>query len=342
MLKLTIDEQSSIPKYIQIIRSIKYQINSNKLKKGDKIPSINKLSEDYLISRDTVEKAYGLLRNQGIIESVKGKGYYISIESVLPYFKVLLLFNKLSSYKKEIYNSIVKGLENRAEISFHVYHCEHSLFNKYLETNKTDYDFYLIMPHFKKDCSDLCWDLIQAIPKNKLILIDNLDDKVEDCFGAVYQDFKNDIYSALVILSKEIASYNKMILVFPERSSYPYPDQIKTGFIKYAKEVGFDFEMISEINENTSVSKGDVFVVIEEADLVNLIKICRKDPSIRIGENLGILSYNETPLKEILEKGITVISTDFSKMGSGVAQMILNREGKKIKNDFHVIKRNSL
>ena len=171
-LHLAIEENSSIPKYIQIVKAVKSQIAQGKLSYGDKIPSINILSADYFLSRDTVEKAYIILKKQGIIESVKGKGYYISHHSDLSKYKILLLFNKLSTYKKEIYNAMVTALEDRADIFFHVFHCEFSLFKKFLDQHKEPIDFYVIMPHFKKDQESTAAELIKNLPQEKLILLD--------------------------------------------------------------------------------------------------------------------------------------------------------------------------
>jgi DNA-binding LacI/PurR family transcriptional regulator len=56
-----------------------------------------------------------------------------------------------------------------------------------------------------------------------------------------------------------------------------------------------------------------------------------------IGKDVGIISYNETPLKEILLDGITVISTDHAKMGELAAQLILENRTERIKNDFHLL-----
>ena len=46
--------------------------------------------------------------------------------------------------------------------------------------------------------------------------------------------------------------------------------------------------------------------------------------------------------KEILEGGITTISTDFKQMGSKLASMILNRENIKVENPNQIIIRQSL
>jgi DNA-binding LacI/PurR family transcriptional regulator len=91
----------------------------------------------------------------------------------------------------------------------------------------------------------------------------------------------------------------------------------------------------------TPVKKGQAYVVIEETDLVNLVKICRNN-KLRIGKDVGIVSYNETLLKEILLDGITVISTDHEQMGITAAQIIMDKTQQKVKNPFRLILRNSL
>ncbi len=341
-LDLPIDENSSVPKYIQVVKAIKSLISSDRLKYGDKIPSINNLSAEYYLSRDTVEKAYTILKKQGIIESVRGKGYYICHNSDLSKFRILLLFNKLSAYKKEIYNSLVIQLEDRAEIVFHVSHCEYSLFKKILDQQKEAYDYYIIMPHFKKDSEQKALALINQLPKEKLILLDQQIEEIDSCFGRIYQDFKSDIYKALNQLKPKLSKYDKLLLVFPSRSNYPYPENIMAGFKKFAVEEGLVFQVIPEVGTDIKPVAGEAYIIIEESDLVNLIKKARETKGIKIGKNLGILSYNETPLKEVLLKGITVMSTDFEAMGKLTAEMVLRKEGKNIKNEFKVIVRESL
>ncbi|MEP7253299.1 MAG: substrate-binding domain-containing protein, partial [Ginsengibacter sp.] len=75
--------------------------------------------------------------------------------------------------------------------------------------------------------------------------------------------------------------------------------------------------------------------------LVNLIKSCNS-AKLKIGKDVGIISYNETPLKEILLDGITVLSTDHAKMGASAARLILENKQEKIRNPFTLILRKSL
>jgi DNA-binding LacI/PurR family transcriptional regulator len=61
-----------------------------------------------------------------------------------------------------------------------------------------------------------------------------------------------------------------------------------------------------------------------------------------IGKQVGIISYNETPLKEIILDGITTISTNFREMGKTAARLVLEKSKDHVANLFEVNLRNSL
>ena len=75
---ITIDEYAVTPKYVQLTNSIVKAIEKGMLEKNYLLPSINDLSFELDISRDTAEKAYKHLKRLGVIGSVPGKGYFIS------------------------------------------------------------------------------------------------------------------------------------------------------------------------------------------------------------------------------------------------------------------------
>ena len=56
-----------------------------------KMPSINMLSEEFYLSRDTVEKAYKILKERKIITSVIGVGHYISRTNLNSKINILFL-----------------------------------------------------------------------------------------------------------------------------------------------------------------------------------------------------------------------------------------------------------
>ncbi len=80
-MRLMISTTSMVPIYEQIINAIRAQIISGELKKGDILPSVRSLSKDLKISALTVKKAYDCLEEEGLAETVHGKGTYITAEN---------------------------------------------------------------------------------------------------------------------------------------------------------------------------------------------------------------------------------------------------------------------
>ncbi|QLG44641.1 GntR family transcriptional regulator [Costertonia aggregata] len=342
---IKVDVDSRIPKYKQVVDSIFGAIREGHLRMGEKIPSINEVSEECLLSRDTVEKAYSHLKEQKIIVSVKGKGYYVAKTDLSSKINVLFLINKLSTYKMRIFNSFVQTLGTNANVDLDIYHCEPSIFIKVLHKKVNQYDQFVIMPHFKNEnlqhmgCTEEILEVIGAIPQEKLIIMDRNILSLSMKSGRIYQDFIDDIYAALSKGLNKVKKYQKIILVYPRESVYPYPKGIVTGFKRFCIEHNFDYEILDEIYESMELQLRDLFITIEESDLVNLVKQVR-DRHFKLGDEIGIISYNDTPLKELL--GITVISTDFKKMGAEAAHMLLNGKKSVVKNDFNFIDRNSV
>ena len=341
---IQIDELSRVPKYRQIVESIIHHISIGNLKIDEKIPSINRFSEEYLLSRDTVEKAYTILKERKIITSIRGKGYYITRTKLLSKLNILILINKPSSYKIRIYNAFINTVGANAHTDLFIYHCNETLFLNLMEKHANAYDYYIIMPHFKSEALEhisSTENIVRAIgkiPKERLVIVDNELGTSGDIIK-VYQDFENDIYNALTKGLSKIKKYHKVILVYPTKSVYPYPKRILFGFQKFCSHNKLDFEVIDEVFDDIILRRKDLFITIEELDLVNLVNKIRKD-EFKIGNDIGVISYNETPLKELL--GITVISTDFQAMGNTAAEMILNNKKGVIKNPFRFIDRESL
>lgn len=332
-----INEESKTPKYLQVIENITNAIKQGRLRKGDKIFSINKCSNEYFMSRDTVQKAYDILEKRGIISAQKGKGFYIKRTDIAAKYRILLLFNKISNYKRQVYNSFVETIGENAVIDLKIHYSNVKVLKSLILENLHDYHYFVIMPHFYENIEE-AYNLICKIPPGKLILLDK-DIPIKNIqYTAVFQDFKNDIVDALDTGDEILEKYNKYILVFPKLVAYPA--EIVTGFHNFCIQHHFSHHVISEIKEDTVIKKGEAYIVIEETDLVQLIKNCNSN-KLKTGRDIGIISYNETPLKEILLDGISVLSTDHAKMGETAARIILENKQVKIKNPFIFIRRKS-
>src|ERR1700712_1152561 len=189
------DEHSITPKYLQICNSILRGIEEHKIEKDDILPSINDLSIALEVARNTIERAYKELKQYNVITSVAGKGYFISATSFNQPVKVLLLFNKLSSHKKLIYDAFAETLGSNAAIDFYIYNNNFNFFKKLLTDNIEHYSKLVIIPHFIENDENAV-KVINALPKDKLILMDKLLDGITGSFGAVYENFEKDIYDA--------------------------------------------------------------------------------------------------------------------------------------------------
>lgn len=342
---INIVEESKVPKYLQIVNSFINKISSGELKIGEKIPSINELSEECYLSRDTVEKAYKKLKEKKIITSVKGKGFYVTRTELLAKINILFLVNRLSHYKTETYDSFVNTIGGNAYVSLSVYHCNEYLFLKELEKNMGAFDYYVIIPYFKdtEQEDDVLVKKIEKflseIPKDKLLILDHRLNLASD-IPQIYQDFKNDIYSSLIRNKNLILPYKKFIMVYPKDAVYPYPKHVLQGWRQFCIEYSIEFEIIYKLTEDTILHRKELYLILDENDLITIFKKIKQN-KFSLKEDIGIISYNDTPLKDLLD--VTVVSTDFTQMGKTAAEFIINKQKNiQIKNPFSFINRNSI
>ena len=80
-MDIIISSNSNKPIYEQITSQIKAQVMGGKLKHGDPIPSMRALAKSLHISVITVQRAYEDLARDGFIETVVGKGSFITADS---------------------------------------------------------------------------------------------------------------------------------------------------------------------------------------------------------------------------------------------------------------------
>ena len=94
-----IDYKSGAPVYLQLADQVRYAAASGALKTGEPLPPIRALAEQLRVNRNTVAKAYSELESQGVIQSIHGKGCFLS-ENNSPFKKQVrekLLLNEVDS-----------------------------------------------------------------------------------------------------------------------------------------------------------------------------------------------------------------------------------------------------
>lgn len=330
---IKIDSTLSQAKYRQIIQSVINAIRDGKIGCGDKLPSINEIAIEFGLSRDTVLLAFNELKARGILKSVPGKGYYIESTRVENDIRILLLFDEFNAFKEDLYNSFIESLGGRAEVDIYFHHFNSNVFQSIIRERRAEYTTFVIMPAILKNVEET----LKLLPRDRVYILDQRPLNLKGIYPAVFQSFDEDIYNGLHQGLELLKKYNQLVLVYPGGKE---PEGFLNGFERFCKDFSFKYDVISALKEQ-DVDQSIVYVLPNDRDLVRLVKKCRKDKLV-IGEDVGIVSLNDTGLKEIVADGITTISTDFYAMGKNLARLILENLKDEVKNPSRLIIRNSL
>lgn len=329
---IQIDLKSSQPKYKQIINSVYRAIEKNNLKKGDKIPSINQICSDFDLSRDTVMIAFNDLKSKGVLLSQPGKGYYVASTEIHYEEKIFVLFDEINAFKEDLYNSFITALKGKANVEIYFHHFNYKMFKNLIAESIGHYSSYIIMPATFDNTSHL----LSKLPKDKVFILDRNKPELKN-YAMVYQDFDSDFYDALTEGLYLIKKYRKLVFVNPGGKE---PNERIKGFERFCIENKFEYQVIKSL-EGARPGLYEAFFLISDRDLVQMVKLA-KDYKYKLGKKFGIVSFNDTMLKEVVAGGITTISTDFVAMGKTLADIVLTRNFKQIRNPSKLIVRSSL
>lgn len=329
---ISIQANLGLPKYKQIILSIEKAIEEGKLVKGDRLPSVNKVCLAFSLSRDTVLLGYDELKKRGIIFAIPGKGYYVKSVEITIKQKIFLLFDELNTFKEDLYNSFLKNIGKNVQVDIFFHHFNVKVFKKLIKDSNGNYTKYIIMPTNLIDIVES----IKTLPVNDVIILDQTNPDL-NFYPAVYQNHQKDIFEGMYKGKSRLNKYKRMILIFP---GFREPLGMKKGFEEFCQEYNFKYEIITEFTAR-EILVGDLYVIPNDRDLVRVIENARKQ-NLSLGNDFGIISYNETPLKKIVANGITTISTNFETMGKILADMVLKGNKDQIENKSSLLIRNSL
>ncbi|MGV8137457.1 MAG: GntR family transcriptional regulator [Mangrovibacterium sp.] len=332
MKNIQIDDTLSVPKYRQVINSIYHAISNGDLILGDKIPSLNQICADFGLSRDTVMVAFNELKAKGIIHSIPGKGYYINSTEVHLDERIFLLFDELNAFKEDLYTSFLTKLDIRTNVDIYFHHFNFQLFKDLINQSSGKYTSYVIMPA----TFDHTADILSVLPEDKIYILDRLKSDLKR-YPVVYQDFEQDVYQALVLGEDLLSKYEKLIMIFPGGKE---PEGRVAGFENFCTERHVDFEILHSL-QNRKIRKKEAYFVPSDRNLVRLVKMAAEQ-GFDLGAEVGIVSFNDTVLKEVVAGGITTISTDFNRMGETLAEMIMEKRRDQIANPATLIRRKSL
>lgn len=280
---------------------------------GSQLPSINTLSAELGVSRDTVFKAFMELKERGMIGVAPGKGYVVTASVT----RVLLLLDEYTPFKHALYTAFSAGLpeNHKVDLLFHQYN--ERLFNLMVRESLGQYDKYVVM-NFHPD--RLAPVLEEADPE-KVLLLDFGDfEKGERAFIA--QDFRGAFHTGLQEALPLFRKYRRLNFVIPEACHHPRSGE--EVFLAFCAENGFEGEIVRELTPER-VRAQEAFLVLTLPDLVTIVKEARAR-NLVLGEQTGLLAYNEIPPYEVIDKGVTSLSVDFREMGRLAARFVAFNE----------------
>jgi len=330
---IKIDTDKSTPIYRQIIESVQQGIESGKLKLGDLIPSVNATASRFSIARGSIFKAYDELRTAGVIDSIPGKGYFVINTSKSKKKNIFLLLSTYNPYREVFYNAFIDKLKNQASVEIYFHHHNIGVFETLVLNHASHYNTFVIMPEIHKRTAKI----LSKLNQQQLFVLETGLSEFGTRYAGVYQDYRKDIYSFLASITKRLADYQRVLLLF---SSNMRNYQTIKGFEDFFEDhPQFEAKVIQE-TQNFEPSRGDLCLVLDDNDLVQLV-LYSKEHNWKLGDDLGVISYNETPLKRVIADGISTISPDFEQMGKNMADLVLQKQHDHIVNSFLFIDRGS-
>jgi len=104
-MRFQLNFKSGKPVYLQMVDQVKAASASGAVRDGDPLPGIRPLAEELRVNRNTVAKAYAELENQGIVETIAGKGCFVRAAQ--------------TPYRKEVRLELLKQVVDDAVVQAH-------------------------------------------------------------------------------------------------------------------------------------------------------------------------------------------------------------------------------
>jgi Predicted transcriptional regulators len=325
---LEFDQNKS--KVRQLADAIRTAISNGEFKEGDALPSINKISTEHKLARDTVYKAFQDLKEKGIIESAPTKGYFVSN----PVNNIFVLFDIFSPYKENLYKELTAHLPMNYRLDLYFHHYNKRSFNNIILDSIGRYDLYLIT----NLQNDVYSEVLDRLDNTKVLLID-LGKFKKDKFSYVCQGFDTTLYDCLNIGINKFQKYKEICFVFNSKSEHPKSSI--PYFEKFCEDNNLKYNIITRDLNPFDIQPDTAYIAARHIDMIQIVKTCRLQ-NYELGKDVGLVTFNDAPMLEVIENGITCISTDFKEMGKVAADYIKTRNKVQIYIPTKLILRGSL
>jgi DNA-binding LacI/PurR family transcriptional regulator len=273
------------------------------------------------------------LKDRGIIEAKNRLGYFVANEDTEQTLKVALMMFGFDTFQEVFYRNFRETLGRNIHLDVFFHHNNIEVFETILNHIKGKYGMYVVapIPHPKTK------ELLQSIPLSKLLIFDRYE-PIGDDINYISQEFEASSYRIFTELLDRLRDFDEFLFYYHPHSMIPI--EILRAFKKFLQDYNIKGG-IRKSYEPISVERGKAYFIIDNIDLYQILKDC-KTKNLQLGVDIGILSHNDEPMKEIIADGITTYGTDFALMGTKSAQFVSSREKIQETMPMVLIRRNSL
>lgn len=321
---------NKVSKVNQVIERVMQEIAEGIYALNDPLPSVNELSQKIKVSRDTVFKAYTVLKQRGIIDSAPMKGYFVLDEVK----RVLLLLDVYSPFKERLYNTFVANLPANAKVDLLFHQYNEKLFDMIVNDSIGKYNAYIIM-NLSNTAMLPC---LLKLPASKLLLIDMCSFPKEE-FAYISQNFDTAFYSVLQEALPKLKHYGRVLFVFPPESVHPVEAML--AFTRFCADYKVKGSVMRRHFEENDLEENAAYICIMTDDLVKIVTAGNRH-NFRFGEDAGVVVYNDMPLLEVIQDGISAFTIDFAELGRLAADFVVKGERMQVDMLTRFIERKSL
>ena len=115
-------DTSQSPLFTQIVEQVRQLVATNRLKPGERLPTVRELADSLKVSPGTVVRAYLDLEKQGVVQSRRGAGTFVSASVGRPGGSVLRRGHLSNMVSSSILEALTLGFEpDEVEAAFSVH-----------------------------------------------------------------------------------------------------------------------------------------------------------------------------------------------------------------------------
>lgn len=344
-------------KYYDLMEDLRKQILSGEIKPGDKLPSENRLSAEYEVSRQTVRKALQILETEGYIYAEHGRGTFCSemMRHTGRSRNIAVVTTYLSDY---IFPRVIQGIdriltENGYSILLKNTKNSRSLEAKCLEELlKKDIDGLIIEPS-KSQIFCRHMHLYRMLDEYRIpyVFIQGSYAQMEDKPHILLDDCKGGY-----LVTKHLLALGHRDIVGVFKADDTQGQQRHKGYVKALQEAGIPYdpdrvvwfytedrkthpyEKMRQMAAHRTQLFFDAVVSYNDQIALEVIRALN-DEGLSVPENVSVTGYDDSYLAKTCKIPLTTISHPQEKLGEMAAELLLQimREGETEGETNHIL-----